>query len=85
MWARSPNGTKKEPFCTLRTPGYFGKHASVAYFDFSKDKYCLTEKYHHDTYIGCFPDEEPPSELGTAVGLGRLGLGRCEVCEPQAV
>ncbi|CAK9083607.1 5-methyl-1-naphthoate 3-hydroxylase (Azinomycin biosynthesis protein B1) [Durusdinium trenchii] len=49
---------KIEGLVKIKTPGYFGKHASVAYFDFSKDKYCLTEKYHHDTYIGCFPDEE---------------------------
>ena len=41
---------------SLRAPGYFGKQASVAYFDFGKNKYCVTEKYHHDTYIGCFSD-----------------------------
>lgn len=41
-----------------RTRGYFGKHAAVAYFDFAKDKYCLTEKHHHDQYIGCFDDED---------------------------
>ena len=42
----------------LRAPGYFGKKAAVAYFDFGKDKYCLTDKYHHDEYIGCFADED---------------------------
>jgi len=53
----SKNPIRSE-IATPRTRGYFGKHAAVAYFDFSKDKYCLTEKHHHDEYIGCFDDED---------------------------
>ena len=48
---------------TQRTSGYFGKQGSVAYFDFSKDKYCLTDKHHHDEYIGCFDDEERATRM----------------------
>lgn len=49
---------KIEGLVKIKTSGYFGKQGSVAYFDFSKDKYCLTDKHHHDEYIGCFDDEE---------------------------
>jgi len=35
-----------------------GKLAFVSYFDFYKQQHCLSEKDHHDSYLGCFPDEE---------------------------
>jgi len=54
----SKNPIRWSEIATPRARGYFGKHAAVAYFDFSKDKYCLTEKHHHDEYIGCFDDED---------------------------
>lgn len=59
QWGGFQRDHKKiEGLVKIKARGYFGKHAAVAYFDFSKDKYCLTEKHHHDEYIGCFDDEE---------------------------
>lgn len=35
----------------------------MAYYDFHKEKHCVTDKHHHDEYIGCFAAEEMPALL----------------------
>ncbi|CAE7467709.1 cyp140 [Symbiodinium natans] len=42
----------------IKTRGWHGKLGAVAYYDVKKEKHCLTEKHHHDQYIGCFREDE---------------------------
>jgi len=42
----------------IKTRGWHGKIGAVAYYDVKKEKHCLTERYHHDRYIGCFREDE---------------------------
>mmetsp|Transcript_94422 Transcript_94422/g.224919 ORF Transcript_94422/g.224919 Transcript_94422/m.224919 type:complete len:1533 (+) Transcript_94422:40-4638(+) len=58
-WGGDAGEHKKiEGLVKIKAAGYHGKEASVAYYDFHKEKHCVTDKHHHDEYIGCFAAED---------------------------